>query len=143
MTRYLILAGLAAALVLPAAPARADNAETIFQRLDLDGDGFVDANELAALRARVFAEMDLDRDAVLTRAEFVEGWVDRVVGANDPRRQALIDLRNARFAEIDLDGDGAVPREDYVAGARDRFAAADADGDGRLDLEELRAAAPE
>jgi len=130
----------AAALVLLPAPAgaQADVTAMMFGRMDLDGDGAIDREELRALRLRIFGEMDEDRDASLTREEFVQRWLDRAMPDDDPRRELVAALRRDRFARMDGDGDGVVDKPEYVAAGDAQFDAADADGDGRLSPDEFR-----
>lgn len=134
---------LAAVLALSAPPATAQDkaAEAFFARMDLDGDGTLDSGEVEALRLKVFNRMDDDRDGVLTRAEFVDRWIETIAPDGDPRRARLAELRSERFDELDSEADGALTREEYVADGRARFKAADRDGDGRLSVDEFGAEA--
>ena len=126
-----------------AMPASAQATETangtalLYQRMDLNGDGAIDANELEALRARVFAQLDMDRDGELNEHEFVDQWVSQAVDESDPRREAVSGLRRDRFAEMDRNRDRMLSREEYLSDGNTRFQNADADGDGKLTIDEF------
>jgi Ca2+-binding EF-hand superfamily protein len=123
-----------------------------FDHFDVDGDGLLDAAELAAaLRAvgqevgheelrKLIASVDEDRDAAIGFAEFVDLVEPRPVG-DDPDA----DLREA-FAVLDADGDGFLDRGELSRagsgelgdGVAERvIAAVDADGDGRISYAEF------
>jgi len=120
-----------------AASAQDRGSASVYARMDLNGDGAVDIDELGALRARVFNRMDRNLDNQLTETEFVDLWVDEVAPAGDPRRDDLTQLRRDRFAELDGNGDGTIKKKEYIDIGASRFLAADRDGDGRLSLEEF------
>ena len=83
-------------------------AQRRFQRMDGNGDGVVDADELAALKARMadrpgaanrpdmMAEMDGDKDGKITQAE-------------------ALAVSKARFAKLDTNGDGALSDVEQAA----------------------------
>ncbi len=119
------------------AMAQSDATRSIFDRMDLDNDGAIDSDELAALRARAFNGMDRDLDGVLTEAEFVELWIAEAADEDDPRIEDITRLRRGRFAEMDEDDDGEIAKDAYLAVGNDRFLAADGDKDGQLSLEEF------
>jgi Ca2+-binding EF-hand superfamily protein len=101
---------------------RAERVEAMFERFDANGDGAVDADEVAAYRAARFAEADADGDEKLT----FEEW-DAFRAAEAARRG---------FERRDLDGDGALDPDEWDSMPVrfiDRF---DADGDGKVTREE-------
>jgi Ca2+-binding EF-hand superfamily protein len=85
---------LALSLVMPvtavAQPARTGAS---FERLDRNGDGAIDAAEVAILRERTFARLDANGDGVLTREEHAAGGARLI-------------------ARRDADGDGTLTREE-------------------------------
>jgi Ca2+-binding EF-hand superfamily protein len=135
-----VLLGLVAVVVIgETARAQDGGGAAAFQHLDLNGDGMIDADELAALRSRVFNSMDRDLDGNLTENEFVELWLDEVAPTDDPRRADLRRARQQRFAEMDVDGDGTVSKQSYIEIGTERLMAADTDKDGKLSPAEFAA----
>lgn len=109
------------------------------------------------------AELDVDRDAVLTRQE-VERDVDATITGYDANRDGSVSARertdrtnrprtslagfvDQHAAEIDVDEDGAITRQELANTVLRMFSRADRDGDGALRGEEVgepaTAAAPQ
>jgi Ca2+-binding EF-hand superfamily protein len=127
---------------------------------DQNGDGALDADEKAELRANLLEAWDADGDGRLNRAERDAA---RAAGelpskpdsrkwkrATSERRKAI--ERAEKLEPLDTDKDGSVSKEEIwsaaTAGERDRAIAKrkaaleryDADGDGKLDEDERRKA---
>lgn len=108
-------------------------------RADADHDGKVSFDELRVLRPRVGAEefnrMDVDGDGFLTAADRPRRQGARN-GQDQLRRQMLTKLLSS-----DRDGDGAVTYEELVKAKpgfpEPNFRRLDADGDGRLTQADL------
>jgi Ca2+-binding EF-hand superfamily protein len=115
----------------PALLARDDRrAAGIAERLDSNGDGKVDAAELAAGNDRLFARLDKNGDGFLSADE-----VESARGGRDrPRWNAFIEKK---LASADADHDGKVSRAEFDVAAKNRFTAADANGDGTLSQQEM------
>jgi len=90
--------------------------QVVFDALDRNGDGFIDATELKSNRRRRPAKSDRKQN-------------DRPEARGD---------RSARmFKKLDKDGDGAISKEEWPADARVPFDRVDADGNGRVSKSEL------
>lgn len=100
-----------------------------FDRVDANGDGVLDAAEIAASQnpARILAA-DADGDGQVTQAEF-----DAHVAAQQALRQAAA----AAFQAADADGDHALSASEWPASATASFSDVDADGDGSVSRREL------
>lgn len=108
-------------------PGPAMMIETMFERVDADGDGRITAEEIAAAESARVKTIDPDEDGRVARDDFIAAAVERA-------RQ----MAERRFASADSDGDGFVDRAAFERGPRlermmDRM---DADGDGVLTREE-------
>lgn len=99
-------------------PSVDDDADDLFEYLDVNNDGRVDESEWHGTRAR-FDALDRNRDRRLTRAE--------AAGSAAPP-----DL----FEAVDRDGDGVIARNEWRWSA-DSFALRDGNRDNRLTREEF------
>ncbi|HJT30783.1 MAG TPA: EF-hand domain-containing protein [Pirellulales bacterium] len=119
---------------------QADSGE-VFKRLDANGDGKIEQNELPEpARARLgpfFENFDVNRDKTLTREEFDKGHAmlraQAGAGQAGPGPVAAGLLR-----ALDHDGDGQLSKEE-IAAASASLLALDKDGDGALNRVELMA----
>ncbi|VDL70390.1 unnamed protein product [Nippostrongylus brasiliensis] len=129
-------------------------AET-FDLLDIDKDGRLSRNEIAALLRAVkveptrveldfiFKEMDISQSGKICKEEFV-----RYMRCPPIHRTTVEDLER-EFRKTDADGDGEITEEemsqilrntvelDDVEMIHDMFAATDTNGDGRISFEEF------
>lgn len=133
MTKTPILALILAAAFV-AGPAMAKDggqrAERMFERLDVDGDGRISKAEADERRAAGFARMDANGDGAVTREE--------QEAAREERRENRAERAERRFSNLDADGDDRITRSEFDAQGDERFAAADANGDGFLSMDEIR-----
>jgi Ca2+-binding EF-hand superfamily protein len=151
--------GLGPVAAVPTAP-RGDSgqlADVLFKRLDTDGDGKLSVEELKAARDRL-APIDMNEDELITPDElldrfqnpffqFVEVFADDSGGPGQPQLQ-LPDVylpASGRMPSVkdllelrDKDKDGALSAAEMGCDPK-VIAELDADGDGRLDADELAA----
>jgi Ca2+-binding EF-hand superfamily protein len=150
-------AGLGPITVEPVVPRTDSKALTdaLFQHLDADGDGKLSLAELKAARTRL-AALDVDEDEAITSDELQgksrnNGFYGQIVFSPDGRRPQpprLTDViipaagQSVTVKELlaarDRDKDGALSAAEF-GGPAEAFAELDADGDGRLDADELAA----
>jgi hypothetical protein len=130
--------GLAALLPVlsAAAPAVAQQSDTeyytaYFYRLDQDKDGGFTLVDLQRISAKEFRRTDEDGDGTLSLAEYLYGI--------PVERQDVLARFTGRFRASDTDGDGAVTPEEDAAFCQRLVAAADANHDGVVSLDEYLA----
>lgn len=145
--RFIALAGLGLAAVTVAASGavfadkagghghgknRAAMVDGMFEQVDANKDGFIDAAEIEAARAARFGAMDTNGDGVISLEEM------QAAAAARAEQRA-----ERRFAKLDANGDGTVDPEEMNA-KRDRrggnmLEKMDKDGDGRISKDEAAA----
>jgi len=122
------------------------NPEDIFQRLDANGDGKIERDELPeqvrqALE-RFFEQADANRDKSLTLEEFQKGheYARRIAGVAPPGGNGPNAGPGATLLKaLDGNGDGTLSSEELAA-ATASLRKLDRDGDGQLTPRELMAA---
>ena len=150
----LIAAGIiavTAASAFPAAAAPAPEpvrAAVMFWLLDRNGDGVIDKNEIAALRAAAFDALDRNHDGMLAKDEVTATidavrarFADRLADAvrNGPAKAA--DREQRILARLGVDGASGVAKSDFISRNSRRFARADQNSDGRISKDEFQAMA--
>jgi Ca2+-binding EF-hand superfamily protein len=156
----LLLAGAPGAFAQPSAPEDASRAapadesarraereaqaEARFQQADRNRDGKLSPEEMeaarAARRAERFAKMDRNRDGGLSREDLRQAREERR-GQRGHRRER----KHAKLQALVTDGDHALSRAelgDKAPHLAQRFDTIDANHDGRLTREEMRAQRP-
>ncbi len=113
-----------------------------FQLADLNGDGFISADEAAVRHEETFAIIDANDDDTLSVEEYLAvrfGGGSQGPGLG-PRRAEMDKRKLARFNSMDTDGDGIVRKSEFLATGEEQHKAADTNGDGRVSIWEYRAA---
>lgn len=98
-------------------------------RLDTNGDGAVDLDEVRHARGIVFDRLDTDHDGFLSR--------DELAAARKPRRNVAAQPGSRLLARADADKDGRISRDEFLALAGRTMARRDRNGDGRITADEL------
>lgn len=135
-------AHLAAALIVTVASggyAAASDVEAMrerFREVDSNGDRALQFTEIETARARLFDRLDSNGNAVLDPEE-VEA-LRKAAAARQGGGLAQADLAG-RARLIDADGDGVIERAEFARFLPERLRKADANGDRKLSLRELRA----
>lgn len=137
-----ILFGLCAPLGLAAAPAAAQDIDTIddglFKSADLNSDGEISRREIIHFTDLVFLSVDGNDDGILAVEEFLEwdpgyGFLAEQAGKTDQLNSA----KEEAYAEMDLNGDGSLDHAEYSAASLYYFYQADVNGDTTLSQDEL------
>lgn len=101
--------------------------------LDINNDGFINADEAAALAETMFMHIDRNHDGAIDLTEATtppgHGW-RKWMGGNPP--QEMIDKLKAAFAERDADKDGKVTKLEFMKFAEAKYAALDIGKDGKV-----------
>jgi len=155
--RQLALSAFAAALVVVtavplaaqnampnAAPApRADRLARLVKLVDKDGDGAISLAEAQAFAAARFDKLDTEHKGYLTLEAYeapLRRAIERASEARRPLLEKALPRAEAAFKALNKSGDGRLTKDEFLVDSRARFAAADADKDGKLSLDELRRA---
>jgi hypothetical protein len=111
---------------------------------DADKDGFISAAEHQKWAGDVFAAMDANSDAQLSREEYLAVHMGPGPGpGGNPERMAVMrhqaDARKSEeFSKMDSDNDGFVTQAQFLARAESNFSAQDANKDGKISANEFR-----
>lgn len=106
--------------------------DRMFETMDANKDGAIDADEAAAAQAARFSTADADGDGGLTLDEMKAAMSEHSKRWSDRRAER-------RFSRLDADGDGKVTEVEMSAMRGDMFSRVDADGDGRVTRAEAEA----
>jgi hypothetical protein len=128
--------------------ARADR---MWERLDVNKDGMLDAADRAAKSAEQFARIDTDKNGSISRDEF-NAHHQQMKGHDGPRSGGHKGRKGGHggagmmmagphmAAMADANKDGTVTRAEFDAGVKAHFDMADANKDGKISPEERDAA---
>tara|TARA_B100000212_G_scaffold341812_2_gene326196 strand:+ start:8664 stop:9209 length:546 start_codon:yes stop_codon:yes gene_type:complete len=109
---------------------RAHTKEAFMDSNDEDGDGIVSKEEFLAIRELSHAEKDLNRDGIVTEAEYVAEWEQRLDKQLAKQREASVKQAYVRYGSLDTDRNNNMTlTEFHVSGLRS-FNYYDTNGDG-------------
>jgi hypothetical protein len=124
--------------------ALADRGHGMFERSDTNGDGFVTKEEFAAGRNAMFAKLDANGDKVVDQAELDkarEAFHERMQKSADASGTPMPQPDGKRHGDfmkrIDANGDGKLTVEEFTAAGEQMFARLDDNGDGKLAKDEM------
>lgn len=103
-----------------------------FPIIDADENGVISAEEAASAAEEVFAAMDSDDNAELTKDEYMAVRMGPQEGWNKTRQAAREKEKGDRFGAMDTDKNDSVSQAEFIANAKARFEAADGDKDGKV-----------
>ena len=139
-----ILSAAGLAVALPAGAMHHDKLEAAFKSADKDGDGTLDKEEAKAMPqvAKNFDALDTDKDGTVSMAEVMAGAKGKMKGKARDMRERMKSMHEAgkeKFAAADKDGDGTLDKEEAKAMPRVAadFDKIDADKDGTVSMEEI------
>ena len=118
-----------------------DRLVRLVKLVDKDGDGFISAAEAEAFAVSRFDKLDSEHKGYLTLDAFeapLRRAIDRASEARRPQLEKALPRAEAAFKAMNKAGDGHLTKAEFLADSSARFAAADADKDGKLTLDELR-----
>ncbi|MCW4462023.1 EF-hand domain-containing protein [Sphingomonas sp. BT-65] len=129
--KKMILAA-AALLAAPAAFAQSQgDGMKLLTGADANRDGVVTRDEYARARAANFARMDRNKDGAVSKSDF------KRLARFKPDAASRLDTL---IAAMDANKDGKATRAEFEAAPMPLFDRADANGDGRIDANEMAAA---
>lgn len=136
-----------AMLIAGAAEAQTRERGQLFERLDTNGDGIADADELLSARREAFRRADKDGDGFVAGNELdaladVRGNSMRTrrggLGSGLGRRR-MPDV-DERVRRLDVDGDGRISEAEFLEANNPLLERFDANGDGAISREEVERA---
>ncbi|WP_375203666.1 EF-hand domain-containing protein [Hyphococcus sp.] len=96
-----------------------------WDRMDVNGDGVLTADEMSEKHAQFIEDADADGDGAVTK--------DEMKAFHEAKRAEWREKRNP-----DKNGDGVVDKTEYLNAAQERFDKMDKDGNGVLSEDEQR-----
>ncbi|MEM9617555.1 MAG: hypothetical protein AAF936_06305 [Pseudomonadota bacterium] len=125
MNKFLIAsaAGLGLSMIAAGAYAGQGKGGKRWDRLDINGDGKITAEELSERQSELIANADTDGDGAITK--------DEMKAYHEARRAEWREKNNP-----DTNGDGVIDRTEFIASAQERFDRMDKNGDGVISEDE-------
>lgn len=131
LNRYAI-AALVGSFALSGAALAGDDK---LDRLDADKDGKITAAEYTAGSKTAFDKLDANADGKVTAAEMDAAYTTSKAAVGAAKAPS-----GERIKALDTDGDGSLSSVEHEAGSRAMFDKLDANKDGSLTAEEIKAA---
>ncbi len=101
------------------------------RQVDANGDGAISKEEVKAMQAKQFAELDIDGNGEVTAEELSSRMLEK-------HKQRIERMAEMQVNRLDTNGDGAVSEEEFSANAEKGFDRRDTNNDGELSREEMR-----
>lgn len=118
------------------ASAASFDGQRLFERLDQDGNQYLERQELDQAVAKHFQNLDQNADGRVSRSE-VEQLRSRIRERINPQKDAG-QLGDRVFQRLDSDQDQQVSRDELNAGMEQWVRTLDKDQDGRISREEAK-----
>ena len=109
--------------------------EDEMQMMDSNKDGMISPAEHATGARQMFQKMDADHDGKVSAAEMDAMHSQMKPADTSGSRMSSVE----KIKAIDKDHDGVLTAAEHEAGSREMFARMDANGDGSVSADELRA----
>lgn len=104
----------------------------LFDMFDADGNGYLEADELALMAETVAAQDEIRGERQAVNRDGRKGQGRNTTSAGEIIHEAMTLEFN------DADGDGRISRDEFLAATARLFAILDSNGDGRLDADDFR-----
>ncbi|WP_095012475.1 EF-hand domain-containing protein [Tsuneonella mangrovi] len=126
-------------------------ADKMFAKMDVNGDGKIDAADREAMKAKMFDRIDTNHDGVISKDEFEAAGPPHRDGDMRGERQGKRghhrgmrgdrgDMMRMMLRRADTNGDGAITKAEFEAAALKHFDQMDANHDGTVTAAERQAA---
>jgi hypothetical protein len=106
--------------------------EAFMDSNDEDGDGIVRKQEFLAIREVSHAEKDLNRDGIVTEAEYVAEWEQRLDKQMAKQREASVRQAYVRYRSLDKDKNNNMTLTEFHVSGNRSFNYYDTNGDGMV-----------
>ncbi len=130
-----------------------DMAAKIFAKIDVNGDGKIDATDREANEKNHFAAMDSNHDGQISESEFMAAHATKRSNAMAMKDQTIADggkhhmggaghkMKMMMMLKMaDANGDKTVTRDEFMAASAAHFAKVDTNNDGSISVQERKAA---
>ena len=109
---------------------RAHTKEAFMESNDEDGDGIVSKEEFLAIREVSHNQKDLNKDGIVTEAEYVAEWEQRLDKQMAKQREASVKQAYVRYGSLDKDKNNNLTLTEFHISGNRSFNYYDTNGDG-------------